>query len=81
MEREQWPFYEFSKYSDIQAKILKEERPYVDDRLRNKGFVERNLVKLMERMWEHNPEDRPTIFQVVTFLSRVQAMAQNASAA
>lgn len=69
---EQWPFYELSKYEEIQAKVLDRERPYIDERLRQRGYIERSLIEIMERMWKHKPKNRPSIFEVVAFLTHVQ---------
>jgi serine/threonine protein kinase len=70
-----WPFYEWSSYSAIQEKLLQKERTYVDPRWRTKSFAEYKLVEIMEQTWEHDPEKRISIFEVVRFLR--EAMEEN----
>jgi hypothetical protein len=36
-------------------------------------FIEREMVDIMERMWNRHPHDRPSIFEVLDFLLNVQA--------
>jgi serine/threonine protein kinase len=62
-----WPFYEDKSYSVIQEKILRLERPFVDKRY-HRSFIETRLITIMERMWAHEASDRPTIFEVVSYL-------------
>lgn len=68
----QWPFYEYNSYSVIQKKVLSLKRPYIDERFRNRNYVDGKLVEITERMWATNAKDRPTIFEVVDFLSEVK---------
>lgn len=71
-----WPFYEDRPYEVVQHKILHHERPFIDERIRHGTYIEHKLVEIMERMWAHKPEDRPTIFEVVDFLREVKRMNQ-----
>lgn len=48
------------------------KRPYIDERFRNRNYVDGKLVEITERMWATNAKDRPTIFEVVDFLSEVK---------
>jgi hypothetical protein len=68
-----WPFYEYSAYSVVQAKVLNATRPFVDDRYRHRSFIESQMIEIMERMWEHDPANRPSIFEVIAFLTNVRA--------
>jgi serine/threonine protein kinase len=68
-----WPFYEDKSYSVVQGKVMNATRPFVDDRYRHRSFIEGQMVEIMERMWEHDPADRPSIFEVIAFLTNVRA--------
>jgi hypothetical protein len=68
-----------SEYEPIQTEILRGERPYIDERFRNRSYIERKLVEIMERMWEEKGEDRPSIFEVVAFLTEVKTVHMKVS--
>ena len=68
-----WPFYEDQHYSAVQAKVLQQERPFIDPRYRTRSFIERRLIEVMEAMWAHDPAQRPTIFAVVQHLRQTKA--------
>ena len=67
-----WPFYDWSDYQYIQHKLLNRERTYVDPRWRTRSFIEGKLVEIMERTWEHDPNSRISIFEVVDFLKETK---------
>jgi len=63
-----WPFYDWTDYSYIQQKLLRQERAFVDPRWRTRSYIEGQLVTIMEKTWEHDPNKRISIFDVLTFL-------------
>ena len=69
-----WPFYDVSDYDIIEEKLLHSERPYIDPRYftDNNTFIERHMIEIMKMMWDDHPQNRPTMFDVVDFLSNVQ---------
>ncbi|GKY90844.1 hypothetical protein MPSEU_000057200 [Mayamaea pseudoterrestris] len=67
-----WPFYEHESYSVVQRKLHAKERPFIDDRYRHGHVIEQRFVHLMERCWEHTPENRPSVFQVLDALRRLK---------
>lgn len=74
-----WPFHDHDDYDVVQEKILTQrELPFVDDRYRQRSYIEMKLVELMEQAWAYRPEDRPSIFYMVKFLNDVKARVQDA---
>ena len=71
-----WPFYEDEEYNEVIEKVVHHERPYVDERYRTNSFIESRLVDIMETTWEHNPDDRPDIFEVVQYLRETKEIYQ-----
>eukprot|EP00586_Coscinodiscus_wailesii_P018368 CAMPEP_0172497374 /NCGR_PEP_ID=MMETSP1066-20121228/99037_1 /TAXON_ID=671091 /ORGANISM="Coscinodiscus wailesii, Strain CCMP2513" /LENGTH=363 /DNA_ID=CAMNT_0013270107 /DNA_START=655 /DNA_END=1746 /DNA_ORIENTATION=- len=63
-----WNFYAYEDDAAIQKMIIKGDTAYVDERYETRSYAEGALVKIMKRCWEYEPEDRPDIFEVVTFL-------------
>jgi hypothetical protein len=59
---------------EIVNKITNSERSHIDKQYfgNNNTFIERKMIEIMELMWDHNPKDRPTIFEVIAFLTNVQ---------
>jgi serine/threonine protein kinase len=66
-----WPFYEDKPYGVVQKKIHAKQRPFIDDRYRQGHFIEQRFIHLMEQCWEHRAEDRPSVFQVLAALRRL----------
>ena len=60
----------------VQIWIMKGKRPYVDPRYRTRSYIEGKLVEIMERCWAHKRQDRPPIFEVVTYLRDVKETAK-----
>ena len=48
------------------------ERTFLDPRYRTRSSIETQLIAIMERTWEQEPEDRPDIFDVVKFLRNLK---------
>jgi hypothetical protein len=70
----QWPFFDVPNYNEIRERFNHSERPYIDPRYytANNTFIERKMIEIMTLMWDDDPQKRPTIFEVVAFLSNVQ---------
>jgi serine/threonine protein kinase len=75
-----WPFYDQEyrniRHSKVQTQLVKGLRPFVDQRYVIRSFIERNLIKLMRTCWAHNPKDRPSMSEVVSFLRKIKAIAK-----
>eukprot|EP00543_Licmophora_paradoxa_P000828 CAMPEP_0202458468 /NCGR_PEP_ID=MMETSP1360-20130828/25669_1 /ASSEMBLY_ACC=CAM_ASM_000848 /TAXON_ID=515479 /ORGANISM="Licmophora paradoxa, Strain CCMP2313" /LENGTH=503 /DNA_ID=CAMNT_0049079031 /DNA_START=636 /DNA_END=2147 /DNA_ORIENTATION=- len=67
-----WPFYDLKQHDkdDKEAKerLRKGEKPYIDPRYRTRSELEGFLVELIEKCWAFNPDDRPTIFELLVVL-------------
>lgn len=63
-----WPLYELLGHNRLKESIINGKRPSIDRRYRQRSYIERRLIKVMERMWADDPADRPEIFEVVQFL-------------
>lgn len=63
-----WPFYENQDDTVVQGRVMAAERPFVDPRYHNRSWEERNLVEIMQRGWEDDPEHRMDIFEAVRLL-------------
>jgi serine/threonine protein kinase len=70
-----WNFYSYEDDEVVQQKVIFGDVPYLDDRYRTRSFAEKALVEAIEYTLVHNVHHRPSIFQVVDFMTR--AMAQN----
>jgi serine/threonine protein kinase len=74
-----FPFYdeEFNSISHdtTEEEIVDGKRPYVDDRYRNRSYIESMLVKIMEACWAGSRHDRPSMSFVVDFLQNVKYQA------
>jgi hypothetical protein len=57
------------------AKINNTERAFIDPRYRTRSYIEGKLVEILEQCWEHDPERRVDMFQVVSFLREVKRTA------
>ena len=62
------PFYQTLDLSEMQEKTMAGETSPIDDRYRTRSLEEGKLVEIIERCWAFDPDDRPTIFEVVEFL-------------
>jgi len=47
-------------------------KPFIDERYRTRSAEERDLVEIMERCWETDPDDRASIFEVSMALEKIQ---------
>lgn len=49
---------------------MKGDLPFIDDRYRTRSYAESALVRIMERCWAFDPDERADIFEVVDHLRR-----------
>ena len=63
-----WVFYDEDDYSEVQKRVKKGEKPYIDPRYTEKSLADAKLVEIIDRCFAFRPEDRPSIFEVVEFL-------------
>ena len=59
---------------DVGEKVLKLERPFVDERYRTVSYIEGRLVEIMQRMWTHSASERPEIFLVIRYLEETNVV-------
>ena len=64
-----WPFYDTRDQAEFNLKIVRGDKPYIHPRFKTRSKIEGILVELIERCWEHNPDDRATIFEVIDILT------------
>lgn len=75
-----FPFYNeqyhgVSKYK-IRKKIVAGRRPFVDERYLTRSYIERQLVMVMRKCWNQDPNNRPSMSSVATYLRQVKAKAK-----
>ena len=65
-----WPFYELDDdhVDEVQEKVRKGERPFVDPRYRNRSLEEGILVDIIHGCWAYDPNERPNMMSVATKL-------------
>lgn len=62
------PWYHLNEESEIQRAMIEKGGPYIDPRFRNRSFIERRLVEIMDKCHTLKPHKRPNIFEVVEHL-------------
>jgi hypothetical protein len=70
-----FPFVMMHQYGErnddiVQKKVIAGMHPYVDSRYKERSFIERKLIELMEQCWIYNPDERISIFDAVEFLRK-----------
>lgn len=75
-----WPFYDM-EFRDIgsrkiQKYIIDGQLPFVDERYRTRSYIERQLIYVMEKCWAYEPDKRPPMSEVASFLRKVKAKAK-----
>jgi hypothetical protein len=63
-----WGFYDIEDDEETQEVLIDGKLPYIDPRWKERSYIERRLVELMEKCWIYNPDDRIDIFYAVEFL-------------
>jgi GNAT superfamily N-acetyltransferase len=62
------PFYEESRRSEVERRVAKGVKAFVDPRWRNRTFAERTLCELIDRCWERDLDKRVDVFTLVRLL-------------
>ena len=57
-----------SAFSSLQKAVKRREISYIDPRYLIRSKEEKALAGLIERCFKYDPDDRPTIFEVVSYL-------------
>jgi hypothetical protein len=65
-----WEYEEEDKNDMVKAEIKKGTNATIDARFKQRSFGEAKLAEIIPRMRAFKPEDRPSIFEVVDFLSK-----------
>ena len=64
-------YEDVDEYERLAIKAIKNGvTPYIDPRYKNRSPEERLLVEVMERCFAYNPDERPSIFDVVSWLQK-----------
>uniref|UniRef100_A0A7S4ARX9 Protein kinase domain-containing protein n=2 Tax=Pseudo-nitzschia australis TaxID=44445 RepID=A0A7S4ARX9_9STRA len=64
-----WIFYDEDDEDNVRERIKQGEKPFIDPRYMNQSLAEAKLAEIIDRCFSFRPEDRPSIFDVVRFLS------------
>ena len=64
-----WPFYDTRNQSEFDVKIGRGDKPYIHPKFKTRSKIEGMLVELLGRCWEHNPDNRATIFEIIEILT------------
>lgn len=59
-------------YKHIKKIILEGELTPIDPAYRSRSFIEGKLVEIIEKCWTHEPDKRPSIFEIVKELRAVK---------
>jgi hypothetical protein len=51
---------------------MRKQRPKIDTNFKTSGLIERRFVELMEQCWQHDPNERPSIFDVLKSLRELE---------
>lgn len=58
-----------------QKKLIDRKTAYIDPRYKKRSYAEQQLVKALVQCWEYEPDDRPSIFELVDQLRK--AVSEN----
>jgi hypothetical protein len=75
-----WVFYDEPRTAQIQKRIKNGETAYIDPRWKERSVEEAKMAEAIEWCHQYNPDDRPTIFQLVDFLKQAVEVAKSANA-
>ena len=63
-----WVFYDTDSDRTIQKRVKEGEKAYIDPRYKERSLAEAKIAEIIDQCHEYNPDDRPSIFEVVKFL-------------
>jgi serine/threonine protein kinase len=62
-------FYDESNVRTVQARVKRGDTAYIDPRYKKKSLAEAKLAEIIARCHHYDPADRPSIFEIVAFLT------------
>lgn len=68
-----YPFYTTNDVDMVQHKVKKGETGYIDPRYKEHSFAEATLVRLIEKCWIYDPDERIDIFELLRELRTAMA--------
>lgn len=63
-----YPFFDEEHTKQIQERVKAGEKPYIDQRYNESSMAEAKLAEIIDRCHSYDPDDRPSIFEIVEFL-------------
>ncbi|CAJ1942930.1 unnamed protein product [Cylindrotheca closterium] len=60
-----WVFYENEDDEVVHKQLIDGKTSFIDPRYKRRSYPESQLVKLLEQCWQYNPDDRPSIFELI----------------
>ena len=61
---------------DVKEHLLSRSHPFYDQRWESNSYADATLVQVLKSCWEFDPEDRPSIFDIIDYLEH--AISNNA---
>ena len=66
-------FYEIPS-KDVARLVLDHEMPIVENSIRSNSFIAGRLAEIMDRMWTHDVDERPDMFEVAAYLKKTKEL-------
>ncbi len=60
------------EYKVIKKKILNGEKTVIDPVYQTRSYIEQSLVEIIEKCWTFDPNERPSIFEIIDDLKKIQ---------
>lgn len=76
-----WVFYDEEKDSEMQKRVKEGEKAYIDPRFKHRSLGEAKLSEIIDLCHTYNPQDRPSVFEVVEFLREALKEVQDEKSA
>ena len=54
----------------LQKETKAKKTAYIDPRYRTRSVEEKKIAEIIEECWRYDPDDRPSIFEIVSFFRR-----------
>jgi serine/threonine protein kinase len=61
------PFYDLLHTNEVRKAVKDGKTAYIDPRWSNHSYPEKMIAEVIPKCWEYKPEDRMTIFELVTY--------------
>ena len=65
-----YPIYDECHESKVKHYIKHGEKPFIDPRWAENSFAEGELAKIIDSCWSYNPNDRPSVGELVLQLRK-----------